>query len=60
MQILHCNYANKHKNAIEALSLGIGAQQSSSPLHAHHAAAITVHIFLWREEGKWIFRNCFS
>jgi len=52
MQILHCNYANKHKNAIEALSLGIGAQQSSSPLHAHHAAAITVHIFLWREEGK--------
>lgn len=45
MQILNYNYANKHKNAIDALSLEIGAQQSSSLQHAHHATAIAVQPF---------------
>lgn len=30
VQILNYNYANKHKNAVDALSLEIGAQQSLS------------------------------
>lgn len=30
VQILNYNYTNKHKNAVDALSLEIGAQQSLS------------------------------
>lgn len=59
MQILNYNSANKHKSAIDVLSLEIRAQQCSDLQHVHHAAAIAVPSFLWREEEEMNIQQLF-